>query len=156
MPNFEVFTKGMVPVPKEPMVTLQKHGVLSLNAAAVAALGSPAAVELLYDRAEQIIGLRPAEAGAPNAYPVWSGKGSAPAQVSAAAFTRYYEIRTGLARRRVAVMNDGVLCIDLKQLGTITSRGRKDAKPADPSDRPSLPPDASAGPVSSGGDSASQ
>ena len=131
MPNFEVFTKGMVPVPKEPMVTLQKHGVLSLNAAAVAALGSPAAVELLYDRAEQIIGLRPAEADAPNAYPVWSGKGSAPAQVSAAAFTRYYEIRTGLARRRVAVMKDGVLCIDLKQAGTITSRGRKDTRPAE-------------------------
>ena len=57
MADFEVFTRRMVPLVKQPTATLQKRGTMSLNKAAHVALGSPDAVELLYDRAEQIIGM---------------------------------------------------------------------------------------------------
>lgn len=41
-----------------PQVSIQKRGQLMLNAPAFNALGQPTAVELLFDREEQTIGMR--------------------------------------------------------------------------------------------------
>jgi hypothetical protein len=95
-------------------VTLQKRGAISLNASAHRALGAPPSVELLYDRVQRIIGLRPVDPGVPNAYPVRPATtASGPFVVSAMAFTRYYEIDTTVTRRWEAYVEDGVLCVDL-------------------------------------------
>ena len=51
--------------------------------------------------------------------------------VSGTAFTKYWNIDTEVSRRYPALMQDGVLCIDLKAEGTeVTSNRRK--KPAEP------------------------
>ena len=114
MPNFESFHKGLVPRRSTPFVTLQKRGAISLNRAAHEALGEPKAVELLYDRSAQIIGLRPVDVTAENAYAVRPATTAAgPYLVSAMAFTRFYAIDTTVTRRRPAFVEDGVLCIDL-------------------------------------------
>ena len=58
MATFEVFKKRMVPLVKQPYVTIQKRGTMSFNKSAHMALGEPETVELLYDPNERIIGVR--------------------------------------------------------------------------------------------------
>lgn len=120
MPQFEVFRKRMAPLVKHPYVTMQKRGVISMNAAAHAAMGNPKAVELLYDSDEKVIGLRPAEESSEHAYPVrgTASHSDSTFMVSGTAFTKYYGIDTSVSVRRSASIQDGILCIDLKDPGT--------------------------------------
>ncbi|MCT2586047.1 hypothetical protein [Actinophytocola gossypii] len=127
MPKFEVFTKRMVPLAEKPYVTIQKRGNLALNKSAHAALGEPKAVELLFDPEAKVIGFRAIETDVEHAYPIRSqgGKDIGPYLVAGTAFTKYYGIDTTMARRFPATMDDGVLCIDLSQPGTVVSSNRK-------------------------------
>src|ERR1700728_368181 len=120
MPQFEVFRKRMAPLVKTPYVTIQKRGVLSINAAAYTALGQPEAVELLYDPDEKIVGLRRTERDSEHAYPVrtTASQSESTFMVSATAFTKYYGIDTTTSVRRPARMDSEVLCVDLKDPGT--------------------------------------
>jgi hypothetical protein len=126
MPNFETFTKRLVPLKKQPLVTIQKRGTISLNKSAHVALGAPEAVELLYDQDEQIVGLHPVEATLDHAYPLRSasGKDTGPFVISAIAFTKFYQINTDTSVRWPAYVEDGVLCIDTKLPGTPVTSNR--------------------------------
>lgn len=125
MPRFEVFTRRSAPVVKEPMVTIQKKGMFSLNRASYEALGEPEAVELLYDPTERIIGLRPTDPSTLNAYPVRTMGNAATRLIAGTAFTRFYEIPTAVARRFSAEMHENILTIDLKKGGVeVTGPGR--------------------------------
>lgn len=126
MPNFEVFTKRMVPLAEKPYVTIQKRGNIAINRSAHAALGEPAAVELLYDPKDEIIGLRAVSPEVEHAYPLrpQGGKEIGPYLVAGIAFTKFYRIDTTVARRWRATMNDDVLCIDLKGDSTVVSSNR--------------------------------
>jgi hypothetical protein len=130
MPNFETFSRRMVPLKAEPHVTIQRRGAISLNRSSFAAIGSPDAVELLYDRDKRIVGLRPVPAQADNAYHVRpsSAAPSGPLVISAMAFTKFYDIDTSITRRFDAYLDDGVLCVDLTQDGTPVGGNRR-AKP---------------------------
>lgn len=130
MPNFESFSRRMLPLKVEPFVTIQKRGTISLNRSAFAALGAPDAVELLYDRQRGIVGLRAIDPRAENAYQVrrTSSSASGPWVISAMAFTKFYDIDTSCSRRWVAFLDDGVLCADLSADGTQVSSNRA-AKP---------------------------
>jgi hypothetical protein len=135
MPNFEVFTRRARPAVSQPMVTVQRGGALGLNQAAVAALGDPEAVLLLFDREERMIGLRPVDRSEPNAYPVQrqpSGKG---AVVTAKAFTQFYGISTEQARRYMAQFYGDVLGADLKQDTVGPEAGSLNGMPAGASAR---------------------
>lgn len=126
MPTFEVFNRRMVASSNAPWVTIQKRGAISLNKAAFDALGAPPAVELLYDRTAHIVGLRPAEAGAPHAYLLRqaAGPGHGPYVVSAIAFTKFYEINTDQSMRWGALVIDGVLCVELDSIATPVTSNR--------------------------------
>jgi hypothetical protein len=127
VPNFEVFTRRMVPLVKAPYVTIQRRGTMSFNKAAHAAMGEPQAVELLFDAGEQIIGVHPVEPATEHAYPIRATSGNqekGPFLVAGTAFTKYYKIDTSVSKRWVGVMADGVLCIDLKQDGTVVTSNR--------------------------------
>jgi hypothetical protein len=131
MPNFETFSRRMMPLKAEPHVTIQRRGTISLNRSSFAALGSPDAVELLYDRGQRIVGLRPVAARAANAYhvrPSSSAPGS-PLVISAMAFTKFYDIDTSLTRRFDAYLEDGVLCVDLKTAGLPVGGTRTRTRP---------------------------
>lgn len=112
MPQFEVFKKRSKPLNGQSYVTVQRRGTMSMNTAAYNALGSPAAIELLYDAAERIIGMRPAEQSSEYAYPMRGVRGSY--VLSGIAFANYYGIDTSVSRRYPAYVEDGVLCVDLK------------------------------------------
>lgn len=125
MANFETFMKRMVPLANDPTVTIQKRGNISLNKAAQVALGEPAAVELLYDSAAKIVGMRGVDASVQHAYPLRPQKeGIGPYIVAGMAFTRYYDIDTTEARRWTAVVEDGILCINLNDEHVITTSNR--------------------------------
>jgi hypothetical protein len=115
MPNFESFSKRLLPSRGTPVVTIQRRGAMSLNRSAWSAIDSPKAVELLFDRTSHIVGLRPVEPDADNAYPVRPATSAAgPFLISAMAFSHFYEIDTTVARRWPAYVEDGVLCVDLR------------------------------------------
>lgn len=126
MPNFESFSRRMVPLKADPHVTIQKRGTISLNRSAFAALDSPDAVELLYDRERSIVGLRPIDPKAENAYHVRRSapSPSGPWVVSAMAFTKFYDIDTSLSMRWPAYLDDDVLCADISVAGTLVSSNR--------------------------------
>jgi hypothetical protein len=126
--NFEVFDKRSTPLVKRPEVTIQTKGMLSMNASAHHALGAPEAVELLYDRDQKVVGIRPVEPEAAHAYPIRGVKGGSTYMVSGRAFLMYYGVPTDRPVRRDAVMVDGVLIIDLKDPGRDATSNRNRAK----------------------------
>lgn len=117
MPDFELFTDRSALPTKEPAVTFGKRGTLSINKAAHAAVGSPEAVELLFDRSAQIVGIRAADPKSPHAYRLRANAANGPFIATATAFCRHYGIKTGVARRWPATLDDGVLCLDLSTEG---------------------------------------
>ncbi len=136
--SFEVFTRRLAPLGKTPSFTIQKRGTLSLNRSAYALLGEPEAVELLYDRDNSVVGMRPVGSDGPHAYPFRplskpraDDEDRGPVVVAGTAFTQYYGIDTTVSRRWVPEMHDGVLCVDLKQEGTVATSNRSRGKTAD-------------------------
>lgn len=129
MRNFETFTKRMVPLAKDPYVTVQKKGIISINATAYSQLNRPVAVILLFDVRDQVIGLRSADTHDENAYPIRdsSSRGIGPYVVSGVAFTKYYGIDTTTSRRWPAQLDGDVLCVDISKPGTevVSNRNRK-------------------------------
>ncbi|WP_375482060.1 hypothetical protein [uncultured Jatrophihabitans sp.] len=129
--NFESFSRQMLTSNAEPHVTIHKRGTLSLNRPAYEAIGSPASVELLFDRGAQIVGLRGVPHDVANAYHVRAStpSPSGPWVISAIAFTKYYDIDTTRSLRWPAHVQDGILCVDLTSAAVpVTSnRARNDA-----------------------------
>ncbi len=125
---FEVFKKASAPIPTVPSVTVQKRGLISLNRAAYALIGSPDAVELLWDADDQRIGLRPSALESPDAYPARpqtpdSSRG--PILIAGNLFTRYIGLDTSSAKRWVPQVEDGILIIDLNVEGQPVSSNRR-------------------------------
>ena len=114
--EFETFTRRMIPLVKKPFVTIQKRGTMSFNKAAHVALGEPEAVELLYDKKNNVMGIRAVDPSVTHAYPMraQAKKEVGPYIVSGSAFTKYYGIATGEARRFAAEVQDGILVVDLQ------------------------------------------
>ena len=129
---FEVFDKRMTPLAKAPSVTIQKRGVISLNKAAHDLIDNAQTVELLYDRDRQVMAVRGTDDSSPHAYAVRSASKRGPGQavVSATAFTAHYGIDTTDTRRWKPFVEDGMLCVDLSQEGTVITGNR--TKPTAP------------------------
>jgi len=128
--GFIVFEKGSAPVKTVPTVTIQRKGLMSMNRAAHALFGSPAAVELLWDPELRVIGLRPAPLENPNAYPVrpQNDSGRGPLLIATNMFTKFIELDTTEAKRWVPTVDDGVLLVDLSTPGAraISNRHRSE------------------------------
>lgn len=133
MREFETFKRRMVPLVKKPFVTIQKRGTMSFNKAAHVALGSPEAVELLYDKADNVMGIRSVDPSAAHAYPMrpQGNKSEGPFIVSGAAFMKYYGVKTEVARRFYAEIEEGVLIIDLNSEGQVVTSNRNGSAPTD-------------------------
>ena len=131
---FETFKRQRLKPGTDPLVTIQKKGVLSLNRAAYGALGDPEAVELLYDREARLVAIRKVDSSVEHAYAIRTfGKGGT-WLVSGTAFTNYYDIDTSVPTRRVGKMQDDMLVIDLNDPGTpaMSNRGSRSRKSDDP------------------------
>jgi hypothetical protein len=133
MPDFETFTRELVPLKAEPQVTIQKRGTMSLNKSAHVSIGSPDAVELLYDPAARIIGLRAIDNGVDHSYLVRASTraASGPYVISAMAFFKFYDIDHSQTMRWPAHLDNDVLCIDLNDESTPVTSNRA-ARPGQP------------------------
>ncbi len=124
---FERFDKRSVPIAENPFVTIQMRGPMSLNYSAYKILGEPEAVELLYDREDKIVGLRPVSPKEAYAFPVrpQGRKDKRPSNyvVAGQAFTKHYGIDTSVAQRYPAELREDVLAVDLKR-GTVATGPR--------------------------------
>lgn len=130
MPNYDwkVFDKRTAPLVKRPEVTVQAKGTLSMNASAYHALGEPKAVELLYDPAETVIGIRPVPEDEPHAYPIRPVASGSTYVISGSAFFAWFEIPLVAPRRRDVAVDQGVLIIDLKDPGRDATSNRNRSK----------------------------
>ncbi|MGI8680221.1 MAG: hypothetical protein ACR2LX_16355 [Jatrophihabitans sp.] len=126
MADFETFHKGLASLKRTPTVTVQRRGTLSLNKAAQVRLGCPVAVELLYDQAARVVGLRAVSATARHGYSLRScTRGDAgPFVVSAMAFLHFYDIAPDRTLRWDATLVDDVLCIYLDGPATPVTSNR--------------------------------
>lgn len=114
---FETFTRQRR-TGRQPFVTIQKKGVISLNGAAFEALDSPDSVELLYDAEASLVGLRKVDSSLPHSYQVRAPvENHATYLISGAAFMSYYEIDNSRSVRRPARLEGDLLVIDLNDPG---------------------------------------
>jgi len=129
--TFEVFDKRSTPLIKRPQVTIQAGGSLSLNLSSFHALGRPAAVELLYDREQRVIGFRPVPSETDHAYPIrGAGQKEHPTSfiIAGRAFLAHFDLAVEQSVRRDATVTaEGVLIVDLKAAGrdATSNRSRK-------------------------------
>ncbi len=108
-----------------PHVTLNEKGVILLNKIAHQAFGSPTAVTLLYDKVNGVVGLKPSEPDAPNAFPVKGKQDFMNLVIHGKPFFRHHEIETDrtVTFNNVATEED-ILLLDL---ATVTSIRKKKA-----------------------------
>lgn len=129
MPNFEGFRHRRTVTSTKPEGSIQRpRGILGLNAAAYRLLKEPAAVELLYDRDDQIIGVRAEDPEAAWAYTMRKQKNSQSYVVAAKAFFDYYGISLdGPSEKYSVQMYGDILGIDLKgdRIEVIGSRRKR-------------------------------
>ena len=122
MPNFETFTQKGAATGVGPLVSIQKGGVFSLNAAAYRLLGQPSHVEFVFDRQERIMGLRPATGEADHTYAVRKQGVVDSYLISGRAFCKHAGIPTDRGARYRAEMMGDVLAVDLNAAPMTTTK----------------------------------
>lgn len=134
MDDFERFDQRHIAIAGSPFVTIQRGGrVMTINRVAYEMLGSPEAVEMLYSKKNRVIGVRKVSKKEPYAFPLrpQGRKGRQPSNylVAVQAFTKHYDIDTGVAMRYPAEMQKDILTISLDR-GTVATgpRLKDDAK----------------------------
>lgn len=111
--GFEVFDQRRTPMKGAPSVTIQKSGVISINAAAHGLIETPEIVEILFDPGRLIVAFREADVS-PRSYRLRASPGSGQVQVAAVSFLRHYQIEHETSRRYEPYVEDGMLCVDLQ------------------------------------------
>jgi hypothetical protein len=115
MRKFEKFRRVKVTAGDAPIVAIHQRGIFAMNQLAFEALGEPVAVELLFDRNNQVIGLKAAERDDPDSYVVRHHTKYSH-QVEGRSFLSYYGIpKEATGRRYKAELIDRILEVDLKQ-----------------------------------------
>lgn len=130
--GFETFVKGLSTRSRRPTVTIQRRGVMSFNPAAYEALGSPEAVEFLYNPTRKVIAIRPVDASQVSHAVIFRGVGGKAAAkrgtgamiLAAIAFCQTYDIDTTESIRRDVTVQDDVLFIDLNDPGVVIRGNR--------------------------------
>ncbi|MGB7449085.1 MAG: hypothetical protein WA892_08165 [Ornithinimicrobium sp.] len=144
--GFKVFEKGSAPVQTVQSVTVQKHGLISLHAAAHQMLDEAEAVTLMWDAERRLIGLKPCDTSDPNGYPARPTGGSTVSTdsngaqkraskgrsvlVAGTMFTQYIGLDTSAAHRWTPKLEGDVLVVDLKEEGQRVVSNRNKAKEA--------------------------
>jgi hypothetical protein len=99
MPNFVEFSRQNSRQADDPMFTVQRRGLISLNLAAFKALGEPASVALLYDADESIVAMRKVQRAYANGYQVRKQANSNSYLVGAQGFSTFHKIPCEVPRR---------------------------------------------------------
>lgn len=128
---FEVFDKRKSALGNSPTATLQKKGILSLNASAHALIDSVDSVELLYDSDKKVIALRPSTERHAYAFRK-ANLNTGQVIVSLTAFTEFYNIDTSVSLRLSPEKDGDMLLLDLKS--AVPIRGNRSKNKEDSED----------------------
>lgn len=126
---FEVFDKRSAPASSTPSVTLQRRGILSVNASAHSLIDRAEYVQLLFDPDRQVMALRRSEPS-PTAFQFREPSKTGQVLLSVTAFATAYQIDLRESRRYEPFLEDGMLCIDLKGPSTVV-RGNRSKEAVD-------------------------
>ena len=122
MPNWTPLSRQSPIVSTEAVVGIQVGGkYLSLNRAAVNALGGAEYVEIVYDKNERLVGLMPS-VKTPSSYPLQGQSNASGKRISGKTLVRVMNIDVSRPMRYEAKVQDGMLVIDLKSGGLGSSR----------------------------------
>ncbi len=129
--DFEVFDPTVyrrqrarhISSPSVSLVVNGRNRDILINPAAMAAMGDPSSVVLLWSASERAIGLRPARDDDPNAYRVRPNNGR-PGRVSATGYCRRFGLLERPSQRLSASWGDGILVAKLDE-GTAFTEGSK-------------------------------
>ena len=115
--------QNMRTLASEPRVTLGSKGTFYMNGSAYDALQQPAAaVEMLYDGNERIIGLKPVDLRKRNAFLIKPhGKTGNYKRISASAFCTHFRLKfpRTILFNEIDLDPDGVLILDINKTTTI-------------------------------------
>jgi hypothetical protein len=113
----------------QPMVTLSRRNVLTMNKAAYEALGSPATVKLMYEEDRRMIGIMPHDERRANAFPVkqCSGKASNSRRIYLHPFCTHngIDIRRTLLFNEIDIDRVGMMRLELNRTVTIGKAARE-------------------------------
>ena len=112
--GFKKWDRKSAPKTTEPMVTMQRRGIFSLNRAAFEAMGEPKKVDLYFNERENIVAFVPAEEDSLSAYPPREQGNRANYYGAGQLFTRHNRIDSSVARRYRPTIKDYILFLDLK------------------------------------------
>jgi hypothetical protein len=115
---FEVFDKRKSALGNAPRATLQKKGILSLNASAHRLLDDVESVEILYDPEKRIVALKPSTESYAYAFREVNPE-TGQVLLSLTAFTRYYKIPTDRRYIITPHMEEGMLMLPLPEAITV-------------------------------------
>ena len=109
-----------------PRVTMGRDGTIYMNKFAWEDFGRPAAVAMMFDKPNRIIGLIPTDPQMSDAFPVKDKKKTSSKVISASAFCAHFLIkmmRTALFNR-VEIDDDGIMNLYLDEITAITRGAR--------------------------------
>jgi len=129
--HWEEFSAGPTKPREERMhVTLSRRNVILLNGNVHERLGCPEAVLLLFDKVNSIIGIDPAPASRPNAFPVRTKGRGRHRLIWASPFCKHFGIKVDrvTAFINAEIDENGVLRLDLRSTTEITRRSGQNRK----------------------------
>lgn len=126
MPNWETFTLQGSRGVTEMRVSLNARGVFTLNQLAFDELGNPEAVELLFDRAEKLVGLKAVDKNLKHAIKVRKQGKNKSYLIGAKAFCKYYKIDVSkTVRFEDITMENGVMVLDTEKTVDVSAKQTK-------------------------------
>ena len=129
--HWEEFQAGpTLPLEKRMHVTLSPRNVILINGNIHDRLGNPDAVLLLFDKVNSIIGISPAPASRPNAFPIRTKGRGRHRLIWASPFCKHFGIRVDrvTAFINAEIDENGVLRLDLRSTTEITRRSGQNRK----------------------------
>ena len=126
--HWEEFKAGpTTPLNERMHVTLSPRNVILMNGNIHDRLGQPNAVILLFDKVNSIIGVNPAGANMPNAFPVKHKTNGRDRLIRATPFCKHYGIQVDgtTAFLNPEIDEDGVLRLDLRTTTPVKRRPRR-------------------------------
>jgi hypothetical protein len=118
-PNRFIRAEGM-------RVSMSPRGDFRLNKVAWEALGSPEAVEFMFDMINGVIGIAPIEAWREFAFPVIPEKQSGGKRIHASPFCRHFMLQTPrtVVFNTIEIDDQGVMTLPIESLTAVSRRAR--------------------------------
>ena len=126
--HWDIFRGGQtVPSSERFSISINAQNILTLNRYTRRILGDPAAVLVMFNKRESVIGISPTHAGDPDAFEVKPKSGGQHYVIHIAPFCRHHDILIEATERfaKPALTREGYLALDLKDTINVSNRRKR-------------------------------